>query len=295
MSGPQPAEPKSGTAAEEKRHLLSLYGWVAALLSPAGPEDPSTVLVCLVLAAHMSSVGASCFPSIDTIALESRLSRRAVIKHLKLAIRAGWIKKASRMMAGGRHSSNLYTALIPAAAMVHQVHHSIVHQVHPWVHQTAVDSAPGAPPSNYALTTQGTESAPAKRRARAGKTMLPKDWGPDEATWRWLREHNVAEIDAKAMLELFIEHARAGGRLQLDWNASFRVWVMREKKTAFRSGPAPLPTTPKADATCCWTAGGQEPRCGEPGQVHYGGGRYLCAAHAGEYSRLKERGERHPH
>lgn len=269
--------------------LRNRYGWVSAVLSESGPESPLTRLVLLVLAAHMSNVGLSCFPSIDTIARKARVSRRAVITHLKAAIVAGWLLKTPRMMSGGRRSSNEYVARVPAAAMVNGMHPTGAHDVHPGVHVATSDSAPHAPEldSNY---SENTQAAPASRSARVAKTTLPAGWQPSDRVYRWAREKNITDAKFRDHFEAFIGHARATGRQLVDWDEGLMVWIRRDKDFARQKvNSAALAAKRQMDTRCSWTAKGLEPRCEANGDVHMGHGRYLCSAHAGEYSRWTER------
>lgn len=82
--------------------LRPLFDWRSAVASKFGPEKPTTRFVLLTLALHMSPKGDSCWPSIDLLAEESGLSRRAVIEHLQLAEQNGWIAKRDRSTRSGQ-------------------------------------------------------------------------------------------------------------------------------------------------------------------------------------------------
>lgn len=294
MFEPQPAEAKSGAAAEPAK--LRLTSWVSELLE-RGPDDPFTRLVLLVLSAYMSHRGDSCFPSVRQIASDAAISRRAAFNHLKRAIGAGWIMRRRAEPGTSRRRSNEYFASIPPAdgapgaplessEVIHMGAAGaplMVQQVHP-------EGAAGAPieqhtniPLNYPVSER------ASRAHRTRKVPLPESWGPSERVWRWAREKNISELDVKTCLEAFVDYARANDRRFADWDAAFLGWLRREKRLAIKTAAAPTTQRAPRDTTCCWTAGGREPRCGEPGTVHYGGGRFLCGLHAGEHSKLNER------
>ena len=94
--------------------LLPLFDWRSAVCSTHGPEKPTTRFVLLTLALHMSVKGDSCFPSIDLLAEESGLSRRAVIEHLQIAEQTGWLAKKDRSVRSGQGWRRVeYFGLIP--------------------------------------------------------------------------------------------------------------------------------------------------------------------------------------
>lgn len=67
--------------------------WRKLMLGPDGPTSPTTRLVLLALATHMDNLGGSCFPSLDLLAKESRLSKRVVIFHMNLAHDECWFER----------------------------------------------------------------------------------------------------------------------------------------------------------------------------------------------------------
>lgn len=89
-------------------------GWLWLVASEHGPKSPTTRLVLHTLALHMSIKGDSCWPSLDTIAAESGLSRRAVQDNITAAIEAGWISKEEIPLRNGQAWRKMhYFAEIP--------------------------------------------------------------------------------------------------------------------------------------------------------------------------------------
>lgn len=66
--------------------------WIRNVASKDGPESPTTRLVLLVLASRMDK-GGHCYPGTDRLAVESGLSKRAVLTHLATAEGDGWIRR----------------------------------------------------------------------------------------------------------------------------------------------------------------------------------------------------------
>jgi hypothetical protein len=78
------------------------------------PLSSTTKLVLHTLGLHMNEAGENSYPSINTIARECSLSRTAVLRHLKVASDAGWVKITKRKAKNGGAASNLYRAAMPS-------------------------------------------------------------------------------------------------------------------------------------------------------------------------------------
>jgi hypothetical protein len=89
-----------------------LFEWREALMSDSGPEDSTTNHILLVLSTYMDTDGRSCFPSIETVAANSKRHPDTVKKILRKAAKQGWIGKFPRFV-GGEQTSNGYVAKIP--------------------------------------------------------------------------------------------------------------------------------------------------------------------------------------
>lgn len=139
-----------------------LYKWRAAIVSS---DLPATCRhVALTLSLHMNEEGDSCFPSVDTTAAETGLSRRAVQLNITRLVDGQWLKLHR---GGGRGRSNRYVAVLPPASVapvvapsgappidsetVHQKHRisntvsETVFEERERVHLTTRKGAPGAP------------------------------------------------------------------------------------------------------------------------------------------------------
>lgn len=138
--------------------MSDFYTWRHAVVR--SNLSATTKLVLHTLGCHMNDVGESCFPSIELLCKESSLSKRAVISHLDIAEKAGFLQKAKHGFGGQRWARNEYKATFPVEEnqlnsvdnsdvsvdnekkVVHQMHHvmqeggaprapKVVHQVHP--------------------------------------------------------------------------------------------------------------------------------------------------------------------
>ena len=89
------------------------FSWERAV---AESDLPATSkLVAFTLGLFFSKAGDSCWPSMDTLADRSGLSRSTVIAHLGELRRAGWIalEHQGGSPTGGKRTSNRYEATIP--------------------------------------------------------------------------------------------------------------------------------------------------------------------------------------
>ena len=70
-------------------------------------------MICLGL--HAGEHGGSCYPTIETLADETGLSRQSVMSHLKTAAADGWITRRARASKGQAWRNFDYTLAIPEA------------------------------------------------------------------------------------------------------------------------------------------------------------------------------------
>lgn len=95
------------------------FSWQSAVL--ASELESSTKLVLMVIGSYMNQHGAGAFPSYATIAKGSSLNRATVIRHVELAVVAGWLAKRQRMRAPSDNGkpecdTNLYEVAYPVVA-----------------------------------------------------------------------------------------------------------------------------------------------------------------------------------
>lgn len=108
--------PKSSYDAGCEERLSPLFTWRSAVASQFGPSKPTTRHVLLTLSLHMNERGGSCFPSTETLALETGLSQRSVEEHLRVAEQGGWIRRRGMGLAGQGWRKLTYTAAVPDSA-----------------------------------------------------------------------------------------------------------------------------------------------------------------------------------
>ena len=93
---------------------------------------------------------------------------------------------------------------------------------------------------------RNTEKEKPPYRGAKRKRRLPDDWGPSETH---ATKASELGLDVESEAERFRLHAQANGRTQLDWDASFRLWLCKAPEfggsaSARASQPDPSNTLP---------------------------------------------------
>jgi Helix-turn-helix domain len=96
--------------------------WRRLVASVDGPQASVTRLLLHTLAVYLDPGSGSCFRSVRDLSEATALSRRAVIKHLKLAESHGWIKIESAGIGGKGWKRSSYSLRFPFEA-VNRNHH----------------------------------------------------------------------------------------------------------------------------------------------------------------------------
>ena len=79
--------------------------------------------------------------------------------------------------------------------------------------------------------TKNLNTKEVRERETHARALLPSDWFPSDAALRWAGEE-LAMTERKIITDVvavFLDHASVNAVLSMDWNASFRIWVHREK------------------------------------------------------------------
>jgi hypothetical protein len=89
--------------------FMSVWRWAFLILSKL---SGTVKQILLTLSVYMNSDG-SCFPSIETLLIETSRSRQSVLTAIKTAVDDGWLKIAKKGMGGQEWKRNEYQAAIP--------------------------------------------------------------------------------------------------------------------------------------------------------------------------------------
>lgn len=87
------------------------FTWQSAVLD-SGCES-STKLVLLAIGSFMNQHGTGAFPSLETLAAKTSLSKLTVRRHVQVAEEAGWLAVKKRYTRNGDKDSNLYSVRYP--------------------------------------------------------------------------------------------------------------------------------------------------------------------------------------
>lgn len=91
------------------------YMWRDWVKSDVGPPHPTTRHVLMTLADYMNADGGSCYPTVETLVKETRLSKRTIKTHLALAVKNGWLLRYTNMGEGQAWRNYGYVANPKAA------------------------------------------------------------------------------------------------------------------------------------------------------------------------------------
>lgn len=91
--------------------MNTVFSWRDAIQNSSLAS--TTRLVLLNLSFYMDSQGGICYPSINRQAADTGLSARAVITHLQIAEKEGYIIKRTKRNPGSQWSHSIYFAVFP--------------------------------------------------------------------------------------------------------------------------------------------------------------------------------------
>ena len=200
----------------------------------------------------MNQHGAGAFPSYSTLAKASSLNRGTVIKHVREAEAAGWLRIQARHDREGERDSNQYQIAFPDEVVVHN-NHQVVHQNNHVVAKTNQGGCSKQPevvvqddPNTPSLTPQRTQKPAAPSRVPVER--LIEDGVSRETAEDFLahRKTKKAVLTERAWSGIKAEAAKAGWTLEqaLDktikrnWIAFEAAWVAKEVGSTGGQGQA---------------------------------------------------------
>jgi hypothetical protein len=90
---------------------MKSYTWRHAIINSTLP--PTTRHVMLTLSCHVNDAGEAAYPSTALLAHETGLSERAVVSHLRIAAKLGWLSVQKHGFGGQRWARNQYYPCVP--------------------------------------------------------------------------------------------------------------------------------------------------------------------------------------
>lgn len=234
--------------------MSHFFTWQHAIIK--SQLEPTTRHVCLTIGCHMAADGSGCFPSYQTIADESGLSRRSVIEHVGKAAAAGYLTVDARQRENGSASSNIYRPTMPTGG-----------------ERPALGGEPaalgggelGSPPitdhlsnnpSNTPIGAPKPTKASSRANPRIGLVQFLENTetytGREPGSWivwvrvrwfEWAREefgwetHRI-EFEWSDFLDYWTSGNAVGGGLKSDWPAT---WRQHCRRVAGLRGRGPKP------------------------------------------------------
>lgn len=98
---------------------MKVWSWRDAIRT--SKLEPTTKLVLYTISVYMNELGSGAFPSYATLASDCQLKKNTVMKHVKIAVENGFLRKEKCARENGSTTSNRYFALYPEGVHLHQL------------------------------------------------------------------------------------------------------------------------------------------------------------------------------
>jgi len=200
---------------------MKIWSWRHAIQVADIPSV--TKLVLLNLSIYHNDRGEGFWPSYERQAIDTGLSRRAVIEHIHKAVELGFLEKQSELRDNGSASSNRYFPCIPDSAVVHQDHQGVVHEDNHPSESPALGVVHQVHPhieSNKILSIDNNIN-----NTRSKKKISLAELSTDHVA-DWLAqkrsEGRYLNHDAKFVLEKFKDYCQSNGKKYSDYIAAYR-------------------------------------------------------------------------
>ena len=172
------------------------------------PHGTKLLLLCL---ADYADDSGNCWPSFQSLANRTDMSRRHVIRVMAELETTGLIRRVEERP----YKPTVYRLIVPT---------SDTHVT------TTSDIAMSPEPSiNH---QEPPESAPARgsRQSKNVTTPIPADFEVTERMYGWAMGNGLTRKQIDADTEQFIDYHRGKGSRQADWVATWRTWIRNTGK-----------------------------------------------------------------
>ena len=141
---------------------------------------------------------------------------------------------------GARHNQRADREITVAQATIEKQRKSGVESaVKRWGTDRLTHESSIQPPTTNHQPPATTPQPPARAEARSRGSRLPPDWQPSEILKAWA-EKERPDLELRVVIEMFKNHwtAKPGkDGCKLDWEATFRNWVLKERPGSKRAAP----------------------------------------------------------
>ena len=185
------------------------FTWQSAVLD--SECESSTKLVLLAIGSFMNQHGTGAFPSLETLAAKTSLTKLTVRRHVQIAESIGWLEVKKRITRNGDKDSNLYSIKYPS-----EVGYSLTHVGSP-VTQGGLAINPQV---GYSLTRNTPVITPQVTPQKEGRDLsaadLVKEGIPSDLADDFLkvRRKKKAPLTSRAWNAIKREAAKAGWSLE---------------------------------------------------------------------------------
>ncbi len=166
---------------------MKVWSWRQVILRSS--LSSTTKLVLLALSSHMNDHGEGCYPSLDTIAQEASLTKKAVVTHIANAVAAGFLVKDRMHLSGKKWASNEYRASIPPEMEPGTPDQQGVKEIHPITDVRGVSGTPEGctsfPYGVYDVHSNSSENSSLnpKELSPKGKKSYPPEFEQFWSAW----------------------------------------------------------------------------------------------------------------
>lgn len=120
----------------------------------------TTKLVLLTISLHMNELGENAFASQETIATEASLSRKAVVEHIGIAVKKGWLVARKHGFAGRRWNHNEYRPRWPERDLLSATEFGGNGKLHPSNSEAVTVAGAGCNSHGNEAVTEGYTNGP---------------------------------------------------------------------------------------------------------------------------------------
>jgi hypothetical protein len=239
---------------------IKVWSWRMAIAKAR--LEPLTKVILYTLANYMNEHGGNCYPSLDTICAEACLARASVVKYLRRAEEAGFIRRSKHGFAGKAWARCDYTATFPKSMELATADDAAqTKETADPQHQMPIKnggsrrelpSAEGSSPGDEGSSSHDNKavhrvnlispidhSSNSPERAREPEkekpiatalpyTSLPDDWKKwTQQQWRFVTDDRIADVWA-GFSEYWTVTVKGRKALKTDWPRTWRNWSHKE-------------------------------------------------------------------
>jgi hypothetical protein len=216
--------------------MMRVFSWREAI--QVSSLQATTRHVLLNLSIYMNDKGNGCFPSVETQASDTGLSKRAIITHLQLAQDAGFLVKRQHGFGNRGWKRNEYFPAYPAGAALPEHQDGGERNAPPISDQAGAPDAGGGEPNNTNAVNEVHHNNPSnKPKNNPSKKSIKKtieQWEKEIGTQlcieqmaSWVKRKGYEPEKIKKLIEQFRLKMQANGTPYANFVAAFQDYLDR--------------------------------------------------------------------